>query len=223
MNNISFYPTEQQKITFLEGIELMCEFFWGPNPEQCRQMLQGIFFSTLEELAAMPDFPRPDAFNQFKSFIENYSDPNSLFDKLEEDYVRLFISDREGITAPMYQSCYEFENAPLMGASAIQMKHRLESKGLDLADHLQEPPDHLCIELEYLYFLMQTGWHDKNSAYIEEGADFASEIMLPWVDRFRQKIARQHSGSFYALAASVLCALLDLIARIHNQGSGITP
>ena len=173
MNKLSFYPTEQQKVMLMEGIGLMCKIFWGPNPEQCEQMLQGAFFRPFEELDAVPNFQFPDVFKKFKSIINSYSDPNLFFDKLEEDYVCLFISDRGGIAAPIYQSCYESETAQLMGPSAIQMKYRIESKGLHLADHLQEPPDHLCIELEYLYFIMQKGWNDNNSAYIEEGTAFA--------------------------------------------------
>ncbi|NIQ90076.1 MAG: molecular chaperone TorD family protein, partial [Desulfobacterales bacterium] len=74
-----------------------------------------------------------------------------MYQHLEEGYVRLFISAKGGITAPLYESCYEFEGAPLMGRAAAEMKERFETKDLSVADTIQEPPDHLSIELEYLY------------------------------------------------------------------------
>jgi len=39
-----------------------------------------------------------------------------------------------------------------MGESAGVMRQLFKSKKLSLADSINEPPDHLSIELEYLYF-----------------------------------------------------------------------
>ena len=86
----------------------------------------------------------------------------ALFDFLEESYVRLFVNAQNGITAPLYHSCYQDTGQPdsqsgLMGESAGFMRQFFKSKGLSLANSINEPPDHLSIELEYLYFLLQQG------------------------------------------------------------------
>jgi TorA maturation chaperone TorD len=51
-----------------------------------------------------------------------------------------------------------------MGEPAIDMKNRYESKGLSLSDEIHEPPDHISIEQEYLYFLLDKGWSDDDRA-----------------------------------------------------------
>lgn len=214
-----FYPDKKQKKALLEGIGLMCQIFWGPNPDLCKQIIQGAILASFEALDPVLSCNPSNALEEFKSVIKKYSDSNSLFEELQEDYVRLFVSDRDGIAAPLYQSCYEFENAPLMGSSAIEMKNRLESKGLALADNLHEPPDHLCIELEYLYFTLQKGWEGRNGFYVKEGATFASETMFPWVDAFYKRTASKNPYSFFSFATCILCALLNLIGRIDNPGT----
>ncbi|MGD8739258.1 MAG: molecular chaperone TorD family protein [Desulfobacterales bacterium] len=44
---------------------------------------------------------------EIKSVLNKFTSADALFHHLEEAYVRLFISDREGVTAPLYASCYE--------------------------------------------------------------------------------------------------------------------
>ncbi len=51
-----------------------------------------------------------------------------------------------------------------MGPPAVRMKKRFESSGLSLSDNMHEPPDHLSIELEYLYFLLEKGWSDNEGS-----------------------------------------------------------
>ena len=83
-----------------------------------------------------------DGLHEIISIIKSFPDGDSLYQNLEEGYVRLFISAKGGITAPLYESCYEFEGAPLMGRAAIEMKERFEAQDLSVADNIQEPPDH---------------------------------------------------------------------------------
>jgi TorA maturation chaperone TorD len=71
--------------------------------------------------------------------------------------VRLFISNRTGITAPLFHSCYASGDGLLMGEPARMMREVLAAQGLDLAETVHEPPDHLSIELEYLYYLRERG------------------------------------------------------------------
>ena len=96
---------------------------------------------------------------------------------MEEEYIRLFISCKGGIDAPLYHSCYFSDDALLMGEPAVKKKYA--SRGLDLAADLHEPTDHISIELEYLYFLLKKGWDDNEPVLIAEAASFASNTLLP--------------------------------------------
>ncbi|NNL78445.1 MAG: molecular chaperone TorD family protein, partial [Desulfobacterales bacterium] len=139
----------------------------------------------------------------------------------EEAYVRLFVNARGGIVAPPYQSCYIGTEeigtkASLMGEPAVLMKQRFKSKGLSLASNMNEPPDHLAIELEYLYFLLEKGWADKSNEFVVEAAFFADQTMLPWVIQFRNLLKNETMCPLYPLSVNLLVSVLMVIADLDK-------
>jgi TorA maturation chaperone TorD len=109
-------------------------------------------------------------------------------------------------------------DSPLMGPPAVMIKERFESKGLSLGDHIHDPPDHLSIELEYLYFLLERGWSTDDAALIDEAASFSADIMLPWVLKFQQRlVAVETECRFYQLITAILCAILRFIGATSQQ------
>lgn len=207
MNN---FKNGSHKI-ILDSIDTLCRIFWGPDPDQCRALFEGGLTSLFGLLAQELKINIRECFYKIKSISDSYSDTDALCKVLNEEYVRLFISHRDGIAAPLYESCYEYENAPLMGPAAVRMKDLFESEGLALADNFNEPPDHLSIELEYLYFLLNSSEENEKNSTLNEASEFASEIMLPWVKKFHDKLALQHPDSFYTCSADILLGLLGLI------------
>jgi putative dimethyl sulfoxide reductase chaperone len=213
---------EDEKQTLLEVIQKMSHLFWGPTLEQCENMLQVPYWLPFERVLPWLDSPPDIVFKEVKTLINNFSTAGELFDFLEEAYVRLFISDRQGIRAPLYASCYVGEEpggrAPLMGEPAIAMEDRFRSKGLSLADDIGEPPDHLSIELEYLYFLLRKGWTDNDNQLVNEASSLASETMLPWVMKLQQALAEiETAGPFYPLLTTLLCAILAFIGELNRR------
>jgi len=209
-------PTSQQAF-LLEGIGKMCRVFWGPDSDQCEEMLRsGDYLRPFRELEAAVNYETPDILRQFRTVIGNFTGADALFYHLEEAYIRLFINARGGITAPLFESCYVSEYATLMGQPAMMMMKRLDSDGLSLTGHSNDPPDHLSVELEYLYFLLSEGWSGGDPGFIDKAVSFVSG-MLPWISTFRQRIINERQSPFYPLAASLLCDLLRLIAG-ENPG-----
>jgi TorA maturation chaperone TorD len=158
----------------------------------------------------------PDVLHRIESGLKKFPNADALFQFLETEYVRLFISHRDGIATPLYESCYDGaqagDAAPLMGKPAIRMKARFESRGLSLDSNISEPPDHLAIELEYLYFLMEKGRADNDRKLITEASSFASDSMLPWITRLQERLAAAETeDSFYLLITNVLCAVVKYI------------
>ena len=199
----------QKKSAILEATEVMCQVFWGPDLKACRQMIEGNFFQPFKTILTKPGVKPSVTLDSIKSIVSKFDTDQSLFDHLDECYVRLFVNSNEGIAAPLYQSCYEYENAPMMGDSAIKMMDRFKSKGLSMENRLHEPPDHLAIELEYLFFLLQEESSEQN-----EVALFARETMLPWVQIFDQRLkAVPDYCQFYFLAGKLLIRLLELISN----------
>ena len=201
----------------LEGVEIMCRVFWGPDLESCRHMIEGNFFQSFETILTKPEAKPSVILDNINSIINRFDTHQSLFHHLNECYVRLFVNNKEGITTPLYQSCYEFENAPMMGESAVKMNKRFKSKGLSMENRVHEPPDHLAIELEYLFFLLQdsgVGRDDNQDKFVSnEAASFAAETMLPWVIVINQRLKSVTDDCrFYYLASGILVLLLSLIS-----------
>ncbi|UCE83411.1 MAG: molecular chaperone TorD family protein [Deltaproteobacteria bacterium] len=205
--------TREQNI-LLDGLKMVSQIFWGPSGDRCVEMVEEDYLVRLEELTAVIDEKSRGNLRQILSVIRSFKDGDSLCEYLEPAYVRLFISAKEGIPAPLYESCYEYENAPLMGKPASAMKERFEAKGLSIADEILEPPDHVSIELEYLYFLLGKGWNDKDEAYITEASAFASDVMLPWVSKLSKRLASEKECRFYPLSATVLMGILTILGDV---------
>ena len=198
----------------LEGLDALCCIFWGPDPDQCRTLIDGDFTEVFESVEKNLDINIHEGLDKFKSIIKGFDDPENLFLILNEEYVRLFISNLNGVTAPLFESCYEYENAPLMGPSAIRMKDFLDSAGLDISEDFNEPPDHLCIELELLYFILEKAWKSKKNGQLKEAEAFVSKVMLPWIDTFYNKLTSQYPDCFYTLSA---CILLEFLRSVKKS------
>lgn len=204
---ISHSPKQRQAL--LKAINSICGVFWGPEDHFCESVEEGSFLAPFEELSLWLAYDPPDVLDRIKGVVDRHVNVTSFCSDLEEVYVRLFISNRGGIAAPLYQSCYEYENAPLMGSAAGEMKERFESKGLSLAGSMNEPPDHISIELEYLYFLLETGWAEENREFLEEAAIFAADNLIPWLTKLFGRLPEEGTGCFYYLCTSLLISILS--------------
>lgn len=217
MPSLFTFDKKSQK-ALLDGVAALAVFFWGPDFESSREILQGSFLNPFEELEPRVEYDPPDLLPRLRDTINSFTDADAMFQYLEEAYVRLFINSRDGITAPLYASCYvddkaSGENAPLMGPPAVLMKNRLASKGLSLSETMHEPPDHLSIELEYLYFLLKKGWSENDPVIMSEAVFVAGEAMLPWVTSLRERIADEKQCRFYPLTISVAASILAYLGR----------
>ena len=99
----------------------------------------------------------------------------------------------------------------MMGPPASMMKERLAADGLSMGSHINEPPDHLAVELEYLYFLLTKGWTENHTASIAKAVSFASNTMLPWVHKLQKRLKLPEESTFYSLLISLIIAVLQYI------------
>ena len=210
--------TRKEKV-ILGGLKIMSQTFWGPSIEGCSEMVEEDYLNRLDSLTSVLRTGAGDGLQEIVSILKTFPDGDSLYQHLEEGYVRLFIGAKCGITAPLYESCYEFEGAPLMGRAAAKMKERFETKNLSVADTIREPPDHLSIELEYLYFVLDKGWREEDDALVAEAVDFASDIMLPWISKLSKKLASEEKCRYYPFMAAVLVEVLNVIGRQSEASS----
>ena len=201
-------------------IAVLSRIFWGPDTEDSHQILQGNYLKSFELLEPRVDFQPPNILKELQAISARFSDESAIYEYLEPAYVRLFINSREGIIASLYASAYDDgkgdgEVSQLMGPPAVIMHKRFESKGLSMSETMHEPPDHLSIELEYLYFLLGKGWAEDDRSLLDEAVSFAGEVMLPWVTRLRDNLADEIECRFYPLITSLLVSVLSFLAHME--------
>lgn len=198
--------------SLLNGLAMASHIFWGPNPSSCREMVKKDYIQDLMELASILGEENGASARAMASYLAEAEEPGELCRQLEESYVPLFVNNHGGAAAPPYHSCYEGEQGLLMGRPAEMMARRLEAAGIDLAELTSEPPDHLAVELEYLFLLLEAAFSQDDPRLLAEARSFAGQEMLPWLESFRQRLGRQSANLLYPSAADLVLAMVRLAA-----------
>lgn len=200
----------KDRIFLLDCVEFASALFLGPVHETC----PGLAVDGLAALAAAPEaaacgLDRPLA--ALAALLPAEGGEDAFCEQLARDHVRLFVSAHGGVPAPPYESCHaERGGRPaMMGPEALAMRERLDAAGLDCGS---EPPDHVGVELGYLYFLLHEAWTEKTRP-VGEAAGFARGIR-PWCMRFAGVVAHADEGGYHHRAAQLLLALLDVAAHL---------
>lgn len=131
----------------------------------------------------------------------------SEIDSLISDYTKLFVGPY-GLLAPPYGSMYLDSNNRVMDNSTIEVRNMYAEEGLDIS--LKEAPDHITIELEFMYFLIfkeieATKINDLDSAsrYQERQRAFLENHLCAWVPDFTDKIETSAQTEFYKNIARI--------------------
>lgn len=214
MTHMSFSSGEEQ-VYLLDCIELLTLIFRGPAEGDCIGMVrEGIPQLVSTTPASAPHLKA--ALQNLQACVsapENgQADTGSLCDELEARYVSLFISHGTGVAAPLYESCHLTPGGSVMGDAALRMRNRLDEAGLAPAGASNEPPDHLCIELEYLYYVLSRAWNGDSGEPADAAFRFAREDMLPWVRTFAAAVAGADPDGFYQRASDLLVVTLESCA-----------
>lgn len=198
------------RLFLLNSIELAAAIFRGPNTQDW----EAIRDSGIPQLLSQaPDEPEQltATLEKLQDSIPTRSEISSELEILETEYVRLFVSAGGGIIAPLYESCHLSDAPRIMGDSALSMQSRLNECDLEVSLDSNEPPDHLSLELEYLYHLLATAWTDNNSGLETKARDFARHEMLPWVKRFHESLVSGTPHPVYDHAARLAEEVLQRI------------
>lgn len=73
-------------------------------------------------------------------------------EELAVEYARLFVGPF-GLRAPPYGSVYLDNQRSVMGPSTMETIRCYEDEGLARDDEFNELPDHIVVELEFMYYL----------------------------------------------------------------------
>ncbi|MGL6259928.1 molecular chaperone TorD [Vibrio sp. WXL103] len=157
---------------------------------------------------------------QLKQPVANFIDTlNRLQDRedakleLAADFCDLFLkSDKEG--ALPYASVYLDPEHMLNGQPALEMKQILAEHNIQVSHGLNEPPDHLGVELDFLGNLIIRSNELEQERHLEqafaEQEQFIRQHLLTWVPQFRTLCKKRDEFGFYAAVSELLVAFLEL-------------
>lgn len=133
--------------------------------------------------------------------------------ELSADFCDLFLkTDKHG--ALPYASMYIGESGLLNDKPAQDMAELLAKHGIAVNKDLNEPADHLAIELDFLGNLIIRSNELENDAHMNgallDQADFINTHLMTWLPRFVQKCQQFDEFGFYSAAASLLLAFCQL-------------
>jgi len=112
-----------------------------------------------------------------------------------------------------------------MGDSTVEIMKMYQRAGLNLDDENRDAPDHIAIELEFMYYLalkeiraIRSGNNNKALEYLQMQHAFHDTYLKPWIEPFTQKIRESLEADFYKLLAMCLSVFMN-----HVEFPGTVP
>ena len=134
---------------------------------------------------------------------------------LTVEYARLFVGPFE-LKAPPYGSVYLDGERKVMGNSTIEVIKLYEETGLAMDKEFKELPDHIAVELEFMYYLiykeleaLEKSEKEKALAFGEIRNHFFNRFLSPWIPPFCEKIKETTDNPFYLALADCLSTFIS--------------
>ncbi|RJQ41413.1 MAG: dehydrogenase [Nitrospiraceae bacterium] len=130
-------------------------------------------------------------------------------------YAKLFVGPNE-LLAPPYGSIYLDGERRVMGDSTMETIKMYEEAGLKMGDDFKEAPDHIAVELEFMYYLifkeieaLEKSETDKALDFIKTQNLFQDQFLKKWVGLFCDKIKAGTDNEFYNSLAGCLSVFIE--------------
>lgn len=146
------------------------------------------------------------------------------------DHARLFIGPFE-IQAPPYASLYLDPERRLMGRVSQQVAREYAEAGLAPGPPPREAPDHVTVELEFMYFLAFQEATTADRVWAERQRRFWRSHLGRWLPELARRIRDGNSHPFHAALAQLVACFADWEGDAWSSsndgtsaaGSGIDP
>lgn len=141
--------------------------------------------------------------------------------KLSIDHAALFVGPFELIAAP-YGSVYFEKKRTVMGESTVKTAQFYQDAGLSV--DIQEPPDHIAIVLEFMFYLCTKEAGALSNNQLEDALkirqqqiDFYFSALMPWGRKFCQAIRVGTDNEFYINVADCLEHFLASCEQFYHE------
>ena len=192
-----------------------------PNAEQAREIAKADVYRLLSACFYQPEevFVEEDVFGQLKAAMavlnpDRVSDVSVMDDSFRKtdsealllDYSRLFLGPFDILAKP-YGSIYLDGDNVVMGDSTMQALALYREGGFEIDEDINEVPDHVAFELEFLYLLSfslgQATDEDEQTRLKTLKSRFLNEHLGRWVGTLAEAMGKGAETDFYKRLAQV--------------------
>ncbi len=189
-----------------DGYRLLSACFYPPQQDT---FLQEEFFKTLEELLRPISHDAAAHVSEMGKAFLKYSGEDLLV-----AYAKLFVGPNE-LLAPPYGSVYLDGEKKVMGDSTLEAIKMYEEQGLSIDSGFGNLPDHVTVELEFMYYLIfkeaealeRSDW-DTALDLIKTQELFFDKFLGRWVKPFCDKIKEGTENEFYTSLADCVSVFI---------------
>ena len=181
--------------------------FYRPNREEFHQ------YGVLEQLSVAMGAVCPGVAAHANGMKEAMA--VAVEDELAVEHAKLFIGPFE-LQAPPYGSVYLDEGNRVMGDSTRGVLDFYRWAGLNLDDGFTELPDHVVVELEFMYFLIHREGSALARGHADTAVDFAKlqsafmqQHLARWIAPFCLRLRESAVHPFYLSLADRLAAYTE--------------
>lgn len=186
---------------------LLAACYYEPGPEFAEEH---VFDSMLDAATRI----HPELAAYAKHLGEDYAVESH--DKLLLDYTRLFLGPNHIIAKPYGSVWLEGQNS-VMGDSTMAALKLYEEGGFDMSEEFREVPDHIAVELEFLYLLIyrenEAQRNGEPGALREKAAlrkRFLDVHLGRWIGPFTSAMTAGAQTSYYRRLAALTSRFVDM-------------
>jgi len=192
--------------------QLFCEIFYEPISKGQLEY----FKTNINEdwiFAIKEAYP---AFYHFFNKVEEV-EVDILYNELKQEYQSIcYIFNADGrVQAPIWESYYTSADHSLFSNATYILRNKLHEFNLQYEQENSHPEDHLAVELDFLYYLIDftnMAYHNKDYASYEKGVYtqywLLKDHLLKWVPLFVKKIELANKESIYFSLSKLLLEIL---------------
>jgi len=168
-------------------------------------------YKLLSLLYYQPNADTAGYVKELKELISDYIYSGTEFmDKMEKDlaktsananyllvdYAKLFVGPFDVLAAP-YGSIYLDNERKVMGDSTMDACRQYAEAGLEIDASFKEAPDHIAVELEFLYYLNYRYLETNELMYLVKQEIFLNTHLGLWIDDFTKAVVKHSNTDFY--------------------------
>ncbi|MHC4749327.1 MAG: TorD/DmsD family molecular chaperone [Planctomycetota bacterium] len=161
--------------------------------------------------------------DRFFAKLASHIPPAIELELLKVDYAGLFVGPYK-LLAPPYGSVY-LEDKRIMGDSTIDVRNCYENEDLDIV--IKDAPDHIAVELEFMYYLVVKqimAIRDADSQTLlyclQKQYSFLWTHLTRWLPEFAENVKKKAQTEFYKNLAQQTKIFvqkdLDIYALCYN-------